>query len=599
MFSLPMKLHSSTGAGRKHKLWRFHGGIHLPEEKHLSNREPLLDAPLPSQLVIPLQQHIGAPARACVVVGERVLKGQVIGEPQGYISAPVHASSSGVVSAIEPRPLPHPSGLRGLCVVIDTDGDDAWAALPEPIGAFEKADAAILRERIRASGIVGMGGASFPSSVKLNPGADQPIDTLIINGAECEPYITCDDLLMRESAADIVDGICIMLHVLGAKRCLVGIEDNKPEALLAMQQAVVLRAREKAPSAPIEVVRIPTLYPSGGEKQLIKILTGKEVPSHGIPAQIGIVCQNVGTANAIADAVLRGRPLIERLVTVTGRAVAQPRNYRVRVGAPATGLVERSSGYRGELAKLVIGGPMMGFRVDSDAVPITKAVNCILALTPEESPDPGEPLACIRCGRCAEVCPANLLPQQLYWHARAKDMDKVQDYNLFDCIECGCCAHVCPSHIPLVQYYRYAKTESWAREREKRASEHARERHAAREARLERMERERKANLRKKKEAIAPKGDGTAGDVDPKKAAIEAARKRAAAKKAAAEKAAASDVAPMSSVASASAAEQVADQVGVRPMVKLVESTSPTQSSRTDAPAKREPVREPVSEDQD
>ncbi|MGB5733417.1 MAG: electron transport complex subunit RsxC, partial [Thiohalocapsa sp.] len=511
-----MKLHSATAAGRKHKLWRFHGGVHLPEEKHLSNRQPMRDAPLPRQLIIPLQQHIGAPARACVAVGDRVLKGQVIGEPQGYISAPVHASTSGVVSAIEPRAVTHPSGLPALCLVIDSDGDDTWAELPAPITDFEQTDAATLRERIRNSGIVGMGGASFPSNVKLNPGADQPIDTLIINGAECEPYITCDDLLMREHAVDIVDGIRIMLHVLGAKRCLVGIEDNKPEALLAMQQAVVLRSREKALNARIDVVKIPTLYPSGGEKQLIKILTGKEVPSHGIPAQIGIVCQNVGTANAVADAVLRGRPLIERLVTVTGRAVAKPCNYRVRVGTPATGLVETSGGYRGELAKLVVGGPMMGFRIDSDAVPITKAVNCILALSPEESPDPGEPLACIRCGRCAEVCPANLLPQQLYWHARAKDMDKVQDYNLFDCIECGCCAHVCPSHIPLVQYYRFAKTESWAQEREKRASEHARERHAAREARIERLERERKAKLRKKKEAVAPKGAAASGDADPK-----------------------------------------------------------------------------------
>jgi len=594
-----MKLHSSNAAGRKHKRWRFHGGIHLPEEKDLSNREPVQDAPLPSQLVIPLQQHIGAPARPCVAVGDRVLKGQVIGEPQGYVSAPVHASSSGVVSAIEPRAVAHPSGLQAPCIVIDTDGDDTWAKLPEPILDFKQADAATLRERIRAGGIVGMGGASFPSSVKLNPGADQPIDTLIINGAECEPYITCDDLLMRECAADIVDGIRIMLHVLGAKRCLVGIEDNKPEALLAMQQAVVLRGRESSSSAPIEVVRIPTLYPSGGEKQLIKILTGKEVPSHGIPAQIGIVCQNVGTANAVADAVLRGRPLIERLVTVTGRAVVHPRNYRVRVGAPATGLVERSGGYRGELAKLVVGGPMMGFRVDGDAIPITKAVNCILALSPEESPDPGEPLACIRCGRCAEVCPANLLPQQLYWHARAKDIDKVQDYNLFDCIECGCCAHVCPSHIPLVQYYRYAKTESWAREREKRAAEHARERHAAREARLERMERERKANLRKKKEVIAPKSAAAAGDADPKKAAIEAARKRAAAKKAAAGQVIDSAVARASDAGTASTAEPVADQAGGTPKVQLVASTSPAQPSRTDAPAKRESVREPVSEDQD
>ena len=524
-----MKLQTPQTAEQRRKLWHFHGGVHLPEEKYLSNGKPTLDAPLPRQLVIPLQQHIGAPARAAVTVGDRVLKGQVIAEPQGYISATVHASSSGVVSAIEARSVPHPSGLTAPCIVIDTDGEDAWAELPEPIADFEQADANTLRERIRGSGIVGMGGASFPSNVKLNPGADQPIDTLVINGAECEPYITCDDLLMRERAADIVDGIRIMLHVLGAGRCLVGIEDNKPEAILAMQQAVALRQL----GGRIEVVAIPTLYPSGGEKQLINILTGKEVPSHGIPAQVGLVCQNVGTASAVADAVLRGRPLIERYVTVTGRAVASPQNYRVRIGTPASELIDASGGLRAELAKLVVGGPMMGIKLDSDAVPITKAANCILALTPQESPDPGKPLPCIRCGRCADVCPVNLLPQQMYWHARAKVIDKVQDYNVFDCIECGCCAHVCPSHIPLVQYYRYAKTESWAREREKRAAEHARERHAAREARLERLERERKAKMRQKQAAIAPKGATAAADGDAKKAAIEAARKRAAEKRAA------------------------------------------------------------------
>ncbi len=508
----------------RQRLWHFHGGVHLPDEKALSNFAPSVAAPLPKRLTLPLQQHIGATSQPCVAVGDQVRKGQMLAKPQGYVSAPVHAPSSGTVVAIEPRRVPHPSGLSAPCVVIETDGEDAWAELPAPVPDFERRDPGELRERIRQSGIVGMGGASFPSSVKLNPGPDQPIETLVINGAECEPYITCDDRLMRERAADIVNGIRVMLHILGTRRCLLGIEDNKPEAIAAMRHAV----QQGDPAGRINLVEIPTLYPSGGEKQLIRILTGKEVPSHGIPAQVGIVCQNVGTACAVADAVLRGRPLVERYVTVTGRAIAEPRNYRARIGTPAIELIQASGGYVGELEKLVVGGPMMGFRVDTDAIPITKAANCLLALTPAESPDPGEPQPCIRCGRCAEVCPTYLLPQQLYWHARSKDLDKVQDYNLFDCIECGCCAHVCPSHIPLVQYYRYAKTESWAREREKRAAERARQRHAAREARLERLERERKAKLRKKKEAVAPKG----GD-DAKQAAIRAARERAAQNKAA------------------------------------------------------------------
>ncbi|MBK5969732.1 MULTISPECIES: electron transport complex subunit RsxC [Thiorhodovibrio] len=486
------------------KLWKFHGGVHLPEEKDLSNQGPVVATAVPKRLVIPLAQHIGAPTRPCVKVGDRVFKGQMIGEPQGYVSAPVHASSSGVVTAIEQHAMPHPSGLPAPSVIIETDGEDAWASdLPEPVTDFHQLDADALRTRVRMAGIVGLGGASFPSSVKLNPGKDQPIDTLVLNGAECEPYITCDDMLMRDRAADIITGARIIVHLLGAERCLIGIEDNKPEAIAAMRAAVA--EQQPQTSASIKVLVIPTLYPSGGEKQLIRILTGKEVPTHGIPAQIGVVCQNVGTVAAVADAVLRGHPLVERFVTVTGRGIAKPGNFRVRVGTLANELVAASGGYTGELAKLVAGGPMMGANLATDAVPITKATNCILALTPAESPDPGAATPCIRCGQCAQVCPANLLPQQLYWHARAKDLDKVQDYNLFDCIECGCCAHVCPAHIPLVQYYRYAKNESWAREREKRASEHAKKRHEAREARLERLDRERKAKLRKKKEAITPK----------------------------------------------------------------------------------------------
>ncbi|MEA3274540.1 MAG: electron transport complex subunit RsxC [Pseudomonadota bacterium] len=529
------QFHSSTSQRR---LWQFHGGVHLPDEKALSNGKPVGSAPLPSRLTIPLQQHIGRPAKSIVKVGERVLKGQRIGEAQGYVSAPIHASSSGTVIAIEKRPVPHPSGLSGPCIVIETDGLDEWAALPEPLPNYRNLDPSVIRERVRWAGIVGMGGAAFPTSVKLNPGSDQSVRTLIINGAECEPYITCDDMLMREHAGRIILGVRIIRHLLEASECLIGIEDNKPEAIESMRLAVA----ESDIKDSTQVVAIPTLYPSGGEKQLIKILTGKEVPSNGIPAQIRIVCQNVGSAAAVADAVLEGRPLISRYVTLTGRGFNNPQNLEVPIGTSAAELIEYSGGFGADISKLVLGGPMMGLTLQATDVPITKAANCLLALTPEESPDPGPALACIRCGRCAEACPASLLPQQLYWHARAKDLDKAQDYNLFDCIECGCCAHVCPSHIPLVQYYRYAKTESWAREQEKRKAEHARQRHEAKEARLERLERERKAKLRQKKEALAKKPTakkagvkkaGIAGGDDPKQAAIEAAKKRAAAKKAA------------------------------------------------------------------
>jgi Na+-translocating ferredoxin:NAD+ oxidoreductase subunit C len=515
--------------GRRN-LWRFHGGLHVPDEKSLSNGRPVEVMPLPEHLVIPLQQHIGAMARPVVAVGERVLKGQLLAQAEGYVSACIHATSSGTLVAIEDRPVPHPSGLSAPCAVIETDGEDEWAALPEPMTQYSQLDPAEIRERIRWAGVVGLGGASFPTSVKLNPGPDHRIRTLIINGAECEPYITCDDLLMRERAGDILAGARIMHHLLGRPRILIGIEDNKPEANEAMRFALA----ETDMGAYTEIRTIPTIYPSGGEKQLIRILTGKEVPTHAIPARIGIVCQNVGSAAAVADAVLEGRPLLSRIVTVTGRAIAEPRNLEVRIGTPVSALIAYCGGFREAPRKLVCGGPMMGFEIAHPEVPVTKPANCVLALSETEAPDPGPPLACIRCGRCAEVCPANLLPQQLYWHARAKDLDRVQDYNLFDCIECGCCAQVCPSHIPLVQYYRYAKNEVWAREEEKRKAEIARSRHEAKVARIERQERERKARLRQKKESLegAP-GQAQSGQ-DPKKAAIEAAKQRAAAKKAAA-----------------------------------------------------------------
>jgi len=529
------QLHASK---TRQRLWRFHGGIHLPDEKELSTGRPVTGAPIPAVLTIPLRQHIGEPAKPLVRVGDRVLKGQRIAEPQGYVSATIHASSSGTVTAIEERPIPHPSGLAGICILIETDGLDEWAKLPMPLDNYEDLDPDVVRERIRWAGIVGMGGAAFPTSVKLNPGPHQPIRTLIVNGAECEPYISCDDMLMRERSGLVIRGASIVMHLLGARDCLIGIEDNKPEAIEAMCLAVAKSDIKDSAC----VCTIPTFYPSGGEKQLIRILTGKEVPTNGIPAQIGVLCQNVGTLAALAEAVLEGKPLISRYVTLSGRGIEKPQNLEVRIGTPIKDLIQAAGGLQGEGRRLVLGGPMMGFTLDSEQVPITKAANCVLALTPDEAPDPGPALACIRCGKCAEVCPANLLPQQMYWYARSKDLEKVQDYNLFDCIECGCCAQVCPSHIPLVQYYRYAKTESWAREQEKRAAGHARARHEAREARLIRLEEERKAKLRKKKEVLSkepaaaraetgPKG--TAVAQDPKKAAIEAAKKRVAAKKAA------------------------------------------------------------------
>jgi electron transport complex protein RnfC len=514
--------------GKTRELWKFHGGLHLPDHKEISLQSPLHQVSLPKQLVIPLQQHIGMMAQACVKPGEQVLKGQLIADSSAPVTAPLHAPTSGTVIELVEHAIPHPSGLSGHCIVIEPDGEDRWGELPAPIPGYRQTSADTLRQRIRESGIVGMGGATFPSAIKLNPG--KPIKTLIINGAECEPYITCDDRLMRDQAAKVMQGARILQHLLQSEVCLIAIEDNKPEAILAMFEA--LRQEER-----IEVVRIPTLYPSGGEKQLIHILTGQEVPTSGLPAQIGTICHNVATTAAIADAVLEGRPLISRLVTVTGAGIKNPGNYEVPIGMLASDLIEQAGGYQNNPQQLILGGPMMGFDLPTDQVPLTKGANCILCPTAEEAPRPEPAKACIRCGRCADVCPARLLPQQMYWHSRAKDLEKVQDYNLFDCIECGCCSHVCPSHIPLVHYFRYAKAESWALEQERRESERAKQRHEFRIARLERLEAERKARLRKKKESLnakpaakkaTPKKDGK----ESKQAAIQAAMKRAAEKKA-------------------------------------------------------------------
>jgi electron transport complex protein RnfC len=502
----------------------FHGGIHMPDHKAESTTQPVAAVKIPSKLILPLQQHIGAPAKAVVSVGEHVLKGQLIAAASGRVSAPIHAPTSGVITAIEDHLVPHSSGLSARCIIIDTDGRDEWANLPPPIDDFSTTDNAVLIERIRESGIVGLGGATFPSSIKMEA-RNNSIDTLIINAAECEPYISCDDMLMREQADQIVSGIRIIQHILGVKRCLIGIEDNKPEAIRSMSAAVAVASLHNT-----EVVSVPTLYPSGGERQLTLLLTGKEVPSHGIPANIGIVCQNVGTVYAIADAVLKGRPLISRIVTLTGEGVAKPQNIHALIGTSAGELIAQAGGYTDKANQLICGGPMMGFSMPTDEVPVTKGVNCLLIASEQDCPPPEPATACIRCGKCAEACPAQLLPQQLYWHSRSRNFDKAQDYHLFDCIECGCCSHVCPSHIQLVHYYRFAKMQIWSKEKEKSKADHARQRHEARVARLERIAAERKARMRKKKAVLKSK---KGGDDSAKKAAIAAAVKRAAARKSA------------------------------------------------------------------
>lgn len=473
------------------RLFPFHGGLKTVRHKAVSNTTPIQAAHLPPLLTIPLRQHTGTIAKPLVRPGDTVLKGQIIGQPDGYISAAIHASTSGTVLAVEARPVPHPSGLPDVCVVIESDGAEQW--VEREALDYLNHDPSEVRNILRNAGIVGLGGAAFPSAVKLNPSGQAPLHTLILNGAECEPWITCDDVLMRERAAHIVDGLRVMAHLLQPQEVLIGIEDDKPEALSAMRTACLGTAYQVCP--------VPTLYPSGSVKQLVKLLTGKETPPQGLPTDIGVQCFNVATAYAVQRAIHHGEPLISRVVTVTGQ-VAKAQNLEVLIGTPLAALVEQCGGYREGVERLIMGGPMMGFALHSDAVPVTKASNCILAASAAELAPEQPVMPCIRCAACVEVCPANLLPQQLYWYARGNEFDKAKDHHLFSCIECGCCSYVCPSHIPLVQYFRYAKNEIWTQEREKAKAELARQRHEARTERLEREKQEREAKLRQK--AVKP-----------------------------------------------------------------------------------------------
>ncbi len=499
-------------------LFKFHGGVHPPEHKLKSTAAPIRSVTMPLRLVLPLRQHVGNVAKLMVAVGDHVLKGQLLAAPDGMISAAVHAPTSGTIAAIEERLIPHASGLPDLCITLNADGEDRWGD-HQPLDYQAQEKSAVL-DALRLAGVVGLGGATFPSHVKLRADDAHPVLTLIINGAECEPYITCDDLLMRERALEIVRGIEIMQYLLGAKHAIIGIEDNKPEAAAAMRLACSQN------SISITVATVPTLYPGGGAKQLIKVLTGLEVPSGKLPTTIGVQCFNVATAYTVHRFIDHGEPVISRVVTVTGR-VAQPGNYEVPLGMEIFDLVQAAGGTADDSNGLVMGGPMMGFNLPSGHVPVVKGTNCIIASAPALFAPQPPAMPCIRCARCAEVCPVNLQPQELYWFARADNFEKARSYDLFDCIECGCCSYVCPSRIPLVQYYRYAKSEILASDKARQAANVARERNELRLARIAREKEERAA-----KHAERAVGARAEAGGDAKQAAIAAAMARAEAQKA-------------------------------------------------------------------
>ena len=477
-------------------LFKFWGGIKPPSNKTQSNQLPIAIAPIPSQLIVPLHQSIGGTPKPVVQAGDRVLKGQLIGEADGWISAAVHAPTSGTVREVAMHVRPHPSGLDSLCVVIEPDGRDEWITRT-PLDLANTAPAEVFAH-LQRSGVVGLGGAGFPAHGKLTPAPNVPMDELIINGAECEPYITCDDLLMRERAAEIVRGIALFRDLLQPKKVLIGIEDNKPEAVAAMTAAVAAGGEDFA------VVAVPTLYPGGGAKQLIRVLTGKEVPgSMRSTAEMGVQVFNVATAYTAWRAVAHGEPVVSRVVTLTGN-VAEPRNYEVLIGTPMDELIKLARPHP-DTDGILMGGPMMGFLVPNPQVPVVKTTNCLIAHSPRLFPPKPPEMPCIRCGACAQVCPHELLPFEMYWYVRAKNFGKTQEYNIFDCIECGCCSYVCPSRIPLVQYFRFAKSEIWAREREKKAADEAKARFEFKQYREEREKAEKAEKLAKAAAAQAAK----------------------------------------------------------------------------------------------
>jgi len=492
----------------------FHGGLRLRHNKKISCQDPVERPPLPELLIVPLLQHAGDSADPYVNVGDKVLKGQQIGQCQPC--AAIHSPVSGVVEAIEDLPMSHPSGQAGPCVVIRPDGREEWVDL-KPINDWRTCAPEDLIMQMQDCGLAGLGGAVFPTHAKARDGRDRKIHTLILNGSECEPYISCDEMLMREQPDKIVLGARIMCRALGADRIIIAIEDQ----MGAVQRALT-HAAECAECKRTSVVKVTTIYPEGGERQLIQVLTGLEVPAGGRPSDLGMVCQNVATAAAVADAVAEGKPLIERYITVTGNGIEHPRNFQALFGTPFSHLVEHSGGYTKDVARLVVGGPMMGYPVASDATPVVKGSNCVLALTHQDIAGYQPEMPCIRCGECARVCPATLLPQQLHLQIKNGLWEQAAEYGLSACIECGCCDFVCPSHIPLVQWFRYGKGQQRQRALELDATERARKRFEDKEARLLRAKQERAEKMARRKQMLKDK----AAQQDQIKASIKRAESR-------------------------------------------------------------------------
>jgi electron transport complex protein RnfC len=476
-------------------------GVHPDDHKRPAADAPLRILPPPAKVYMPLSQHVGGAARPIVLVGQKVLKGQLLAEASGNISAPIHAPVSGTVSAIGEITAPHASGLGFMAITIANDFEDRWIETEQVADPFALTPEEITK-KTAAAGIVGLGGATFPAAPKFALGRRMKVDTLIVNGGECEPYLSADDRIMRDRADQVVDGVRIVMHAIGATQALVGIEDNKPEAIAAMRVAA-------EPFPEVKVRPVPARYPMGSDRQLIITLTGREVPADARAAEVGVLVHNVSTCAAVHQAVRYGRPLVERIVTINGGAVKEPGNVFAPIGTLVSELLA-FCGLKEEPARIIQGGPMMGTPMPHAQVPLVKGASGILAFDAQEAHVP-EAGPCIRCGNCTRACPMGLLPVEMSAHIRAGDLEGATQFMLGDCISCGCCAYVCPSHIPLVQYFNHAKGELWAKERGKLRNEATKRLVEARAARLEREAKEKaEAAARRKAERAAQKAKAAA-----------------------------------------------------------------------------------------
>ena len=498
-------------------LYRFPGGLKLRHHKQIACRDPLLRPEMPQALYLPIRQHQGSAGELLVEPGTQVLKGQPLTGATHDRQVPIHAPTSGIVTAVRHWPASWPPGGEAECLVLEPDGAETWCQRM-PLANWHQAEPKALVDHARAAGLAGLGGAMFPTAAKLR--GDWPqVHTLILNGSECEPYISCDEMLMRERPEAVVEGGLILARALGAERVVIAIEDQ----MGAVRGSLASALETHDPDQKCRITEVTTIYPEGGEKQLIQVLTGAEVPHDGLPQDLGVVCLNVGTAAAARDAVIDGTPVIERIVTVSGPGILHPRNLIALLGTPVRELLQAAGGVDEDIDRLVLGGPMSGLPLASDLIPLAKGSNCILALRRTDVAREQPEMPCINCGECVRVCPASLLPQELYKYIRAGNYEQAESLDLYDCIECGCCAHVCPSHIPLVDWYRHGKGVLRERGIEDALARKARLRYEARERRLT-EEKEQRRHKREQRERKLQSGEDAKNEVQ---AAIERARAKA------------------------------------------------------------------------